>query len=125
MDLQTISVAFITGPTKFNQGIYSNTGDKEVTYAYASSTEICRMQNWKFTFDLPVELESGDHIVLKFPSTDMFFLRNGATSSCGDVKIVDNYDTNEIYYIIKIFAKIEITNGWTFTLNNIRNPGKD
>lgn len=52
LDLETISVSFITGPTGFNLGTYLNSGAKSVTYK--NSTEICRMQDWEFTFDLPV-----------------------------------------------------------------------
>ena len=41
LDLETISVSFITGPTAFNQGSNLNIGAKSVVYL--NSTEICRM----------------------------------------------------------------------------------
>jgi len=68
----------------------------------------------------------GDYVLIKIPSQDFFFRREGATSSWGTVTIIDNYDPlpAEIYYLIKLTSS-KLAGTRTIDLNNIRNPGKD
>ena len=80
-----------------------------------------------------VDLIAGDTIVLKFPSSDILFLKDSAEvkatavspTNIGTVAIVDHYLTNEIYYIIELSTSLAKNPPPSrIFVTNLRNPGK-
>ena len=101
---------------------------------FGTLKEICETATWTFSFNLGVNLNIGDHILLKFPADRFYFKRTAATSDSGTVDIiyhevpvaerVVNVKFNELYYLIRLNKVITASASASFNLGNIRNAFK-
>ena len=131
--LTTSYTTYLTDPYTLNYATITlgniNTNPMACTYTTTAitpapifnPTTICQLATYTFKFTPLVTLNSGDHVLFKFPANKFTFLRSGITSPDGTVRVIYYALLNQIYFLLTLTTTKSSSSVQTFTLNGVRN----